>query len=78
VWGNILVYKIIHPRNSRFFLGHAVSIFYWNNTYYVYDINQGSFELNTKDLGLKTNPLKAARLIEYKNKVIDAEYLIKN
>jgi len=78
VWGNILVYKIINPKNPRSFLGHAVSIFHWNNTYYVYDINQGSFQLDTKDIGLKRNPLRAAKLIEYKNKIIDAEYLIDN
>lgn len=78
VWGNILVYKFKDPRNPREIIAHAVSVFNWNKKYYVYDINQGSYELNTQDSNIKNNPLRAARLIERKYRVLDAEYLIKN
>lgn len=73
IWNNVLVFSFNY-RGKK--IGHAVTIFYWNNKYYAYDINQGSWQLQTSS-NLKNSPLLAARLICPNYQVFQASYLVK-
>jgi len=76
IWNNVLILKFdIKSGNKPTTVGHAVSIFNWQNKYFVYDINQGSFILNTSS-DLKDNPLKAARLIYPNHRIRYAKYMV--
>lgn len=73
IWNNVLIFKFDIKPNVT--VGHAVSIFNWQGKYFVYDINQGSFILNTSS-DLKNNPLKAARLIYPNHRIRYAKYMV--
>lgn len=73
IWNNVLAIRFI--KNGQKY-GHAVTIFYWNNNYYAYDINQGSWQLNTSS-DLKNNPMKAARIILKNTQILQAQYLVR-
>jgi len=77
IWNNVLIFKFDMRAScgKSVTVGHAVSIFYWNNKYFVYDINQGSFILNTTS-DLRNDPFKAARLIYPNTRVRYAKYMV--
>lgn len=76
IWNNVLIFKFdVKSGNKPITIGHAVSIFNWQGKYFVYDINQGSFILNTSS-NLKDNPLKAARLIYPNHRIRYAKYMV--
>lgn len=73
VWNNVLVFSFNYKGKKN---AHAVTVFKWNNKYYAYDINQGSWQLNSS-IDLKNNPLLAARLICPNYRILQASYLVK-
>jgi len=73
IWNNVLAIKFV--KNGRKY-GHAVTVFYWNNNYYAYDINQGSWQLSTSS-DLKNNPMRAARIILKNTQILEAQYLVR-
>lgn len=77
IWNNVLILKFdIKSQNGKpTTVGHAVSIFNWQGKYFVYDINQGSFILNTQS-DITNNPLKAARLIYPNHRIRYAKYMV--
>jgi hypothetical protein len=76
IWNNVLIFKFdIRSNNRTITMGHAVSIFNWQDKYFVYDINQGSFILNTAS-DLRNDPFKAARLIYPNHRIRYAKYMV--
>lgn len=77
IWNNVLIFKFdIKSCNNKYVtVGHAVSIFNWQGKYFVYDINQGSFVLNTTS-DLKNDAFKAARLIYPNARIKYAKYMV--
>jgi hypothetical protein len=77
IWNNILIFQYKDPSNPRYTEGHAVCVFEFNNSYFAYDINQGSWMLKTYNINVKNNPIGTAKLICPKYRVLCADYLIK-
>jgi len=78
IWNNILIFEYKDPKNPRYTEGHAVCVFEFNNNYFAYDINQGSWLLKTRNINIKNNPIGTAKLICPKYRILSAEYLIKH
>lgn len=77
IWNNILIFQYKDPRNPRYIEGHAVCVFEWNDKYFAYDINRGSWILKTRGINIKKNAIGTAKLICPEYRVLSAEYLIK-
>lgn len=76
IWNNVLIFRFDIKSGNKFTtVGHAISIFNWQDKYFVYDINKGSFVLNTSS-DLKSDPFKAARLIYPNTRIRYAKYMI--
>lgn len=77
IWNNVLImtFKERVSRNRYAEGGHAITIFYWNNQYFAYDVNQGSKLLNSTE-DLKNNPIKAAKLACPYLQIRSAKYLV--
>jgi hypothetical protein len=75
MWNSILVFKFKDPRYPRYIEGHAICVFEWHGNFYVYDINQGSWQLDTRGINVKNNPVGTAKLVYPKYRVLAANYL---
>lgn len=75
MWNTILIFKFKDPRNPRYTEGHAICVFEWHGHFYVYDVNQGSWRLDTRGINVKNNPIGTAKLIYPRHRVLDADYL---
>ena len=77
IWNNVLVMSFTSKdcKGRRVEESHAVTIFNWNNQYYAYDINQGSWPIRTS-ANLQNSPLLAAKLICPRWNIKSARYLV--
>lgn len=77
IWNNVLVMSFTSKdcKGRCVEESHAVTIFNWNNQYYAYDINQGSWPIRTS-ANLQNSPLLAAKLICPRWNIKSARYLV--